>query len=123
MVKSKILVYGVKAFEKSVFGPCTLVRTWGTRPEPKTLVLGLTPPELTDYGIRVERRISRTHLPPGAFSFRWERRPGDAAPFLNSDQLIGLNSRKSLNQTVRPMNLQVRMAAASQTEMKPSIVD
>jgi hypothetical protein len=28
----------VKAFEKSVFGPCTLGRTWGTRPEPKTAV-------------------------------------------------------------------------------------
>ena len=23
---------GVKAFEESVFGPCTLGRTWGTRP-------------------------------------------------------------------------------------------
>ena len=23
---------GAKAFEKLVFGPCTLVRTWGTRP-------------------------------------------------------------------------------------------
>jgi hypothetical protein len=25
----------VKAFEESVFGPCTLRRTWGTRPEPE----------------------------------------------------------------------------------------
>ena len=24
----------VKAFEEIVFGPCTLGRTWGTRPEP-----------------------------------------------------------------------------------------
>jgi hypothetical protein len=28
----EFLAYGVKAFEKSVFGPCTLRRTWGTRP-------------------------------------------------------------------------------------------
>jgi hypothetical protein len=27
----------VKAFEKSIFGPCTLRRTWGTRPESKTV--------------------------------------------------------------------------------------
>jgi hypothetical protein len=26
----------VKAFEKFVFGPCTLERTWGTRPKPWT---------------------------------------------------------------------------------------
>ena len=25
----------VKAFEEPIFGPCTLWRTWGTRPEPK----------------------------------------------------------------------------------------
>jgi hypothetical protein len=31
------LAHAVKAFEESVFGPCTLGRTWGTRPEPKTL--------------------------------------------------------------------------------------
>jgi hypothetical protein len=24
---------GLKAFEKTVFGPCTLMRTWGTRQE------------------------------------------------------------------------------------------
>jgi hypothetical protein len=28
----------VKAFEKSIFGPCTLRRTWGTRPEVLTFV-------------------------------------------------------------------------------------
>jgi hypothetical protein len=33
--RARILVHGVKAFEKSVFGPCTLRRTWGTRPEPR----------------------------------------------------------------------------------------
>jgi hypothetical protein len=27
------VTYGAKAFEKIVIGPCTLVRTWGTRPE------------------------------------------------------------------------------------------
>ena len=32
-LKRGILVtHGVKAFEKIVIGPCTLVRTWGTRP-------------------------------------------------------------------------------------------
>jgi hypothetical protein len=25
------MAHGMKAFEKSIFGPCTLVRTWGTR--------------------------------------------------------------------------------------------
>jgi hypothetical protein len=31
--KGEILVApGAKAFEQLVFGPCTLVRTWGTRP-------------------------------------------------------------------------------------------
>jgi hypothetical protein len=38
---------GVEAFEKSVFGPCTLGRTWGTRPEPKTLVGRFNPLELS----------------------------------------------------------------------------
>ena len=28
----------MKALEESVFGPCTLRRTWGTRPEPTTVV-------------------------------------------------------------------------------------
>src|ERR1700688_1943717 len=27
-----LVVHGAKAFEKIVIGPCTLVRTWGTRP-------------------------------------------------------------------------------------------
>jgi hypothetical protein len=36
--KARIDARGVKAFEKSVFGPCTLGRTWGTRPEPMSLV-------------------------------------------------------------------------------------
>jgi hypothetical protein len=27
-----LLTYRVKAFEKTIFGPGTLVRTWGTRP-------------------------------------------------------------------------------------------
>jgi hypothetical protein len=31
--EGRILAHGVKALEKPVFGPCTLVRTWGTRPE------------------------------------------------------------------------------------------
>jgi hypothetical protein len=31
--KEEFLAHGVKALEKPVFGPCTLVRTWGTRPE------------------------------------------------------------------------------------------
>jgi hypothetical protein len=26
-----LVAHGVRAFEKTVFGPCTLVRTWGTR--------------------------------------------------------------------------------------------
>ena len=32
----------VKAFEKSIFGPCTLWRTWGTRPENRVLFFALT---------------------------------------------------------------------------------
>jgi hypothetical protein len=38
--RAKVLARGVKAFEESVFGPGTLWRTWGTRPEPKTEVGG-----------------------------------------------------------------------------------
>src|SRR5271155_105571 len=36
--RSRILADGMKALEESVFGPCTLRRTWGTRPEPMTAV-------------------------------------------------------------------------------------
>jgi hypothetical protein len=32
--RARMVAHGVKAFEKFVFGPCTLRRTWGTRPEP-----------------------------------------------------------------------------------------
>jgi hypothetical protein len=32
----------VKAFEKSVFGPCTLSRTWGTRPEKRASLFAPT---------------------------------------------------------------------------------
>jgi hypothetical protein len=35
--RSGILAREVKALEESVFGPCTLGRTWGTRPEPLTV--------------------------------------------------------------------------------------
>jgi hypothetical protein len=41
--KARIDARGVKAFEKSVFGPCTLRRTWGTRPEPTTVVVSRNP--------------------------------------------------------------------------------
>jgi hypothetical protein len=30
--RARVLAHEVKAFEESVFGPCTLGRTWGTRP-------------------------------------------------------------------------------------------
>src|ERR1700761_9570808 len=30
--RTRVLAHGVKAFEESVFGPCTLGRTGGTRP-------------------------------------------------------------------------------------------
>jgi hypothetical protein len=36
--RAKVLAHGVRALEESVFGPCTLGRTWGTRPEPTTVV-------------------------------------------------------------------------------------
>jgi hypothetical protein len=36
--KARALAHEVKAFEKPIFGPCTLRRTWGTRPESKTVV-------------------------------------------------------------------------------------
>jgi hypothetical protein len=36
--RASILVHAVKALEKIVFGPCTLWRTWGTRPEPEAAV-------------------------------------------------------------------------------------
>jgi hypothetical protein len=36
--RARVLAHGVKALEESVFGPCTLGRTWGTRPEPLTVV-------------------------------------------------------------------------------------
>src|SRR5271170_7837687 len=42
--RSRILAHGVKALEEFVFGPCTLRRTWGTRPEPLTVV------GTSDYG-------------------------------------------------------------------------
>ena len=38
MTSSPISTNRVKAFERSVFGPCTLRRTWGTRPEPTAFV-------------------------------------------------------------------------------------
>jgi hypothetical protein len=38
----------VKAFEESVFGPCTLGRTWGTRPEPSTVSERSSLPDLSD---------------------------------------------------------------------------
>ena len=37
-LEQEVLRHGVKALEESVFGPCTLRRTWGTRPEPTTVV-------------------------------------------------------------------------------------
>ena len=42
--------------------------------------------------------------------------------FLDGDELIGLNSCESLNQTIGPVNLQIGMATGSQPEMKPAIV-
>ena len=42
--------------------------------------------------------------------------------FLNGHQLIGLNPAKSLDQTIRPVNLQIGMSTCSQPEMKPAIV-
>jgi hypothetical protein len=53
---------------------------------------------------------------------RWERRPGNTPSFLNSDQLVSLNTRKSLNQAVSPVNFQIGMVAGSKPEMKPAIV-
>jgi hypothetical protein len=46
--RARVLARGVKALEESVFGPCTLGRTWGTRPEPMTVVGKSNPPELAD---------------------------------------------------------------------------
>jgi hypothetical protein len=55
--KIKSLARAVKAFEESVFGPCTLGRTWGTRPEPKTLVGRSNPPMIVDpIGTGIRRR-------------------------------------------------------------------
>jgi hypothetical protein len=52
----------------------------------------------------------------------WERRRGNTTSFPDGDQLIGLNSRKTLNQTVSPVNFQIGMVIASQPEVKPAIV-
>jgi hypothetical protein len=35
----------VKAFENTIFGPRTLVRTWGTRPIPSDFAMTLIPSE------------------------------------------------------------------------------
>jgi hypothetical protein len=44
--KARIVASGVKAFENSAFGPCTLGRTWGTRPGDRASFFDLsaTPP-------------------------------------------------------------------------------
>ena len=36
--RARVLAHEVKAFEESVFGPCTLGRTWGTRPGKRALL-------------------------------------------------------------------------------------
>src|ERR1700739_1374230 len=36
--KPRVVAHEVKALEHSVFGPCTPRRTWGSRPEPLTVV-------------------------------------------------------------------------------------
>src|SRR5216684_4105910 len=41
--RARVLAHGVKAFEESVFGPCTLGRTWGTRPGKRASFFG--PPQ------------------------------------------------------------------------------
>src|SRR5882757_99687 len=65
--RSRVLAREPKAFEKSVFGPCTLGRTWGTRPEPRTvlgdqirdapglLALGSENQRLTDQKITINK--------------------------------------------------------------------
>src|SRR5579859_5325992 len=40
---ARVRAHVVKAFEEPVFCPCTLGRTWGTRPTPTTVVWSLTP--------------------------------------------------------------------------------
>src|SRR2546423_7364201 len=51
----RIVAHGMKTLEESVFGPCTphgtpgqVERTWGTRPEARTLVARSHPPERAD---------------------------------------------------------------------------
>jgi hypothetical protein len=61
--RERILVHGVKAFENSAFGPCTLGRTWGTRPGPKTVVGRLDPPQLRLAALRTGE-----HRPDDSYS-------------------------------------------------------
>jgi hypothetical protein len=53
---------------------------------------------------------------------RWKCRPGNDTSFLDGDELIRLNSRESLNQTIGPVNFQIGMTTCSQAEVKPAIV-
>jgi hypothetical protein len=46
----------VKAFEKTIFNPRTLVRTWGTRP--------------ISYWLLLEHRFRRDPIPPVGFGLR-----------------------------------------------------
>jgi hypothetical protein len=58
---------GVKAFEKSVFGPCTLRRTWGTRPEKRASFFAEDQPP---YGTDPEMAVLTLTLKPLRYVFR-----------------------------------------------------
>ncbi len=74
--RARVLAHRVKALEKSVFGPCTLGRTWGTRPEPMTVVGRSNPGEFADliwtslkfsrpYGARFRDALSHADAKTG----------------------------------------------------------
>jgi hypothetical protein len=83
--RARVLAHGVKALEKSVLGPCTLWRTWGTRPAPLTVVGGSNPPELADL-IWTGLKFSQT-------------RPGKRASFFAPTTATPMSSTKAANPT------------------------
>jgi hypothetical protein len=66
LAKASILVHRVKALEKSIVGPGTLWRTWGTRPVPNGSVRRVTPAGL-DLHLAANRRSTYCRMPP----FSW----------------------------------------------------
>lgn len=67
-----------------------------------------------DHSSRTKTLVGK--LSPGKHRF------GYATPFTDSDQLVRLNSGKSLNQSIGPVNFQIGVIINSQPKMKPAII-